>query len=499
LFEHWQLLNDWLDSSRDDIRFKRRLEMAAQYWNEKGRPEGLLWRSPDLALLQAFCQRSSRDLTDLETDFWKASNLADRNRKRNRRLATGGLVFGFVLTSISSGVAFWKFREANRNSIQVLTQSSATLNASGEEFASLITALKAGKQLQNSRLFDPILANQIKEQFFILLTTPNREITRLEGHDGEIERAKFSPDGKMIATASSDGTAKLWALDGDLIATLEGHNGVVSDVSFAPRETIIATASHDNTAKLWSPNGTLITTFKGHSDRIRRIIFSPKGEYILTGSFDGTSKIWNKNGENITTLRGHNDVIFDAQFSSEGDTIATASYDGTVKLWGYDGSLIHTLEDKNYRISSFSFSPDGKTIATAGSDGIARIWNKDGKVITTLVGHTDSVDSVQFSPDGQNLVTTSYGVSKVWKVNGEFITTLDEHSEPEPFWIRGGIMMEPPKGHGILFGKALFSHTSDLIAKASYKNVVQLWSKGGILVATLEGHLEPIKDINFSP
>ena len=33
LFEHWQQLNDWLDSSRDDIRFHRRLENVAQYWD----------------------------------------------------------------------------------------------------------------------------------------------------------------------------------------------------------------------------------------------------------------------------------------------------------------------------------------------------------------------------------------------------------------------------------------------------------------------------------
>ena len=72
LFEHWQLLHDWLDNSREDIRFHRRLENVAQYWDENGRAEGLLWRSPDLDLLYSYQSRAAQDMTGIETAFWQA-------------------------------------------------------------------------------------------------------------------------------------------------------------------------------------------------------------------------------------------------------------------------------------------------------------------------------------------------------------------------------------------------------------------------------------------
>ncbi|MGJ5634753.1 WD40 repeat domain-containing protein, partial [Nostoc sp. CALU 1950] len=64
----------------------------------------------------------------------------------------------------------------------------------------------------------------------------------------------FSPDGKTIASASYDKTAKLWRMDGSLITTLKGHEAQVLQVAFSPDGKTIASASADKTVKLWNLN-----------------------------------------------------------------------------------------------------------------------------------------------------------------------------------------------------------------------------------------------------
>jgi hypothetical protein len=63
LFEHWEPLKIWLETSRNDLRFHRRLGESAYHWEAEGHPQGLLWRPPDLDLLRAFQKRAGSDMT----------------------------------------------------------------------------------------------------------------------------------------------------------------------------------------------------------------------------------------------------------------------------------------------------------------------------------------------------------------------------------------------------------------------------------------------------
>ncbi len=121
LFGHWTQLNDWLDENRDDIRFSRRLDEAAHTWDRQERPEGGLWRPPNLDLLSKYHERVGNEMTPLQMDFFIAAVRAEEElvlakqredlRLRNRtRIATGAAIVALVLLAASVGLLVFALR-----------------------------------------------------------------------------------------------------------------------------------------------------------------------------------------------------------------------------------------------------------------------------------------------------------------------------------------------------------------------------------------------------
>ncbi|NEQ54720.1 MAG: hypothetical protein F6K11_32100, partial [Leptolyngbya sp. SIO3F4] len=113
-------------------------------------------------------------------------------------------------------------------------------------------------------------------------------INTLEGHSDEVVSISFSPDGQTIASASWDGTVKLWDLTGRELQSFESHSEPVVSISFSPDGQTIASASWDNSVKLWDLTGQELQSFEGHSGQVESVSFSPDGQTIASASWDGT-------------------------------------------------------------------------------------------------------------------------------------------------------------------------------------------------------------------
>ncbi|MEH1989677.1 WD40 repeat domain-containing protein, partial [Nostoc sp.] len=149
----------------------------------------------------------------------------------------------------------------------------------------------------------------------------------------------FSPDGKTLASGSSDNTIKLWDVStGKAIKTLIGHSSSVWGVGFSPDGKTLASGSSDNTIKLWDVStGKAIKTLTGHSSSVYSVGFSPDGKTLASGSFDKTIKLWDVNtGKAIKTLTGHSSSVYSVGFSRDGKTLVSGSRDKTVILWDLD-------------------------------------------------------------------------------------------------------------------------------------------------------------------
>ena len=252
LFEHWARLNDWLDSSRDDIRFQRRLEAAADYWEQQGRPAGVLWRSPDLDLLRAFAKKAKAEMTQRSLSFFQFSEQANERDKRIRRWGVIGLGVGLMFTTGLSGFAGYKVHQSERRQM-ALYASKANDLADTDEVGSLVNGLAAIGLGRSAfvKLPNPLSGSLISTA---LLDRPNRTIqTRyVLGHTSSVESVAFSPDGQTIVSSSRNGTVRLWDTEGNPIGEpFTGHTSGVYSVAFSPDGQTIASGSFDDTVRLW--------------------------------------------------------------------------------------------------------------------------------------------------------------------------------------------------------------------------------------------------------
>jgi len=291
----------------------------------------------------------------------------------------------------------------------------------------------------------------------------------LEEQTGAVNFVTFSPDGKWIANASDDGTARIRDVaTGKEFQKFNFAERIFSwdendEIAFSPDGKLIAIASGNEIAQIWDvATGNVIHKLI-HTDelnsvaytqnqkeeqdkggiwglktglRVNSVVFSPDGKLVATACSNYNAIIWDAaTGKVVQKLEGHIYPVKSVTFSPDGYSIATAAFDWTARIWLVaTGTEIRKFKvNTHHCVNSVAFSPDGKLIATAGLDETVRIWDtQKEKEVHILSGHTDyEVNCVAFSPDGKWLVSAGRDkTARIWDVaSGKEAHKLEGHSE----------------------------------------------------------------------
>ncbi len=416
----FESLIDALDTDLEWLQTHTRLLVRAKEWDREGRDRSLLLRGKDLEAAEEWLGQETAEKEPKPTDLHKQYIIASREAEdaaraaaRRQRLLLGAAIAVAVVIAILGVFALTQRNEAINQTEEANNQKNIALahllvaraellsNQGGALLpSSVLLAAEAKRRLPSS-----VEADQVLHSGLDLLHSPDANLT----HEDAVNGIAFGPDGKYLATASDDKTARLWdATSGSEAAPPMTHDGPVNGVAFSPNGKYLATASADKTASLWdTANGSEVAGMD-HDDAVNGVAFSPDGRYLATASKDSTARVWDAVGGREIARMSHEDSVNSVAFSPDGRYLATASRDGTARVWdtASGGKVTPPMTHEDIA-NDVAFSPDGRYLATASRDKTARVWDADSGSEEERIPREDRVNSIAFSPDGKYLATAS--------------------------------------------------------------------------------------------
>ncbi|REJ73311.1 MAG: hypothetical protein DWQ29_19190 [Planctomycetota bacterium] len=242
-------------------------------------------------------------------------------------------------------------------------------------------------------------------------------------HEGWVRCLAVSPDGRLLATGSEDGSVRVWTMDGgELAAPVMQHGSPVRNIAFSPDAGRLYAAAEQGLIQTWDlSNGRPAAADIEHPGKLRDLALSPDGEWLLTGGNDGVGRLWSTSDGTLNERAfQHGARINAVGFSGDGQRAITAGHDGLVRVWNVEGGEAATAAlDHGDAVLTAAISADGSRVLGGTFAGIVSLWNlEDDDPQPRTVKHGGPVGSVQFGPDGKAFLTGSWdSTARFWSTD----------------------------------------------------------------------------------
>ncbi|KAK6991838.1 WD40 repeat-like protein, partial [Favolaschia claudopus] len=387
------------------------------------------------------------------------------------------------------------------------------------------------------RIWNPYFPCTVKFESPMGINWPRLQ-TILYGHHDDVTSVDFSLDGNRIASASKDGTIRIWdAHTAELVTgPIDGNVQCVNSIQFSLDGTKILSGTESSLVQIWdAQSGTLVIEFQDdHLESVRSVCFSPNGKQVVSGSANKTICLWelatcrlvcklelthqvqsvnfSSNGKEILVLfkNGgaymwnptwntlsslqyiqHDGSVLSAQISPDSTLVASGAEDGTICIWSVSScSLVGGPFRKHTQgVTTLDFAPDGKQIASGSNDGTVCVWDiASGNLVAGPFDvHTDRVRCVHFSPDGSRVASgANDNTVRIWNVQTDVY-------HPPPY--------NPAQGHKNWVQSIDFSPDGLQVVSGSKDGGVRLWNSQSSTfeAGPFKGHTDGVTSVHFSP
>jgi WD40 repeat protein len=305
-------------------------------------------------------------------------------------------------------------------------------------------------------------------------------------HPHWVIRTLFSPDGRYLIVSGMSATIYVWdTISGELIKTLDGHLDWVWSIAISADGHTLFSTGEDRTIRRWDlRTGVCQTVFHAHQDRVWTIALSPDDRHLVSGSEDRTIKIWDLLREKcVKTIDGYGNWIKSIAFVPQQAWLVSCHHDRTIRLWSWQNlTCIHTLSGHTDAVQTIAVSPDGSYLASSSLDRTIRLWDLDSlSCLQTIDTQVEGSCPLVFSPDSRQLIAGNYqGELQIWDV-------------------ATGTLDRTILGHPNRIQSVAVCQVHHLIATAC-ENIVRIWDlHTGACLHTITAHALPILSVVFSP